>query len=49
MPARDSLQVLRNALATLEFEPAEASRIAELKRILADRIAELESKRKTIR
>jgi len=46
---RDHLEVLRNALVALESEPSETLRIADLKRILADRISELETQRKLIR
>jgi hypothetical protein len=45
---RDNLEILRNALLSLESEPSETPRIADLKRILADRIADLETQRKPI-
>jgi hypothetical protein len=48
VPARDSLQILRAALAALGFEP-ETPRIVDLKHILADRIAELENRRTSLR
>jgi hypothetical protein len=41
-PSRDSLETLKNTLSRLEAEPMDSARVAELKRILADRIAELE-------
>jgi|GEM_PF-2178237 len=43
-PPRDSLQVLRNALAALEFNPEQTPRTVDLKRILVTRIAELEAR-----
>jgi hypothetical protein len=49
VPARDSLQVLCNALQALESETEQTPRIADLRRILADRIAELERQRNIIR
>ena len=39
---RDQLATLRKTLAKLEAEPEETPRIAELKRIIANRITELE-------
>jgi len=42
--SRDSLVALRETLKRLEAEPMETPRIADLKRILAGRIAELERK-----
>ena len=48
-PARDSLQVLRNALQALEVEPDQSPRITDLRRILAERIAELERQRQIVR
>ena len=44
-PHRSQLDTLRETLERLEAEPLETPRIAELKRILAGRIAQL--KRKT--
>jgi len=41
---RDLLGTLRTTLARLEAEAEETPRVAELKRILSDRIAELERK-----
>jgi hypothetical protein len=49
VPARDSLQVLRNALQALEAEPEQTPRIADLRRILSNRISELERQRNIIR
>lgn len=43
-PCRDSLAVLRKTLEQLQAEPVETHRIADLKRILAGRIAEMERK-----
>lgn len=43
-PARSSLEALRATLKNLEAAPAETKQIAELKRILAGRIAEMERK-----
>ena len=48
-PARDQVQVLRKALAALESEAEPTPRIADLKRILANRIAELENQQRVIR
>ena len=47
-PPKDRLLVLRNALAALESEPQQSPRISDLKRILQERIAELESQQKII-
>jgi hypothetical protein len=41
---RDTLATLRQMLARLEAEPVETDQTAELKRLLAGRIAEIESK-----
>jgi len=49
LPSRDRLQVLRNALAALESEANPTPRIADLKKLLASRILELEGPRKLIR
>ena len=46
---RDNLEVLRNALAALESDPEQTPRIADLRRILADRISDLESQQRLIR
>lgn len=43
-PFRDSLATLRRTLELLEAEPVETPQLAELKRILAGRIAEMERK-----
>lgn len=43
-PSRDSLATMRETLERLEAESVETPRIADLKRILASRIAELERK-----
>jgi hypothetical protein len=43
-PVRDSLATLRETLEGLKAEPEETPRIADLKRILASRIAEVERK-----
>jgi hypothetical protein len=43
--ARDALSTLRATLEKLEAEPEETPKMADLKRILGDRIAELERKR----
>jgi hypothetical protein len=43
-PSRSSLTTLHETLERLEAEPVETPRIADLKRILAGRIAELERK-----
>lgn len=40
-PHRSQLEALQETLKTLEAEPIETARTADLKRILADRIAEL--------
>ena len=48
VPAKDSLQVLRNAFHALEEERKQTARIADLRRILSDRISELERTRKVI-
>ena len=42
IPSRDSLATLRETVERLEAEPVKTQRIADLKRILAGRIAELE-------
>jgi hypothetical protein len=39
---RDQLTTLRHTLEKLEADPEETPQIAELKRIIADRITELE-------
>jgi hypothetical protein len=39
---RDQLTTLRHTLEKLEAEPEETTQIAELKRIIANRITELE-------
>jgi hypothetical protein len=44
LPRRDSLATLQETLMRLEAEPHETAQIADLKRILAERIAELERK-----
>ena len=41
---RDQLVALRTTLARIEAEPEQTPRLADLKRILAGRIAELERK-----
>lgn len=41
-PRRDSLAVLRKTLEQLEAEPMETPQLADLKRILVGRIAEME-------
>ena len=43
-PARSALTNLRETLKNLESAPTEAKRIAEQKRIRAERIAEMEPK-----
>ncbi|MDR5726563.1 MAG: hypothetical protein RB191_03740, partial [Terriglobia bacterium] len=43
-PQRSPLAVLRSTLKNLEAEPEETEQIADLKRILIDRIAEIEKK-----
>jgi hypothetical protein len=43
-PHRSQLLTLQKTLNSLEAEPEETQRIADLKRILARRIAELEHK-----
>lgn len=43
-PHRSQLEVLQETLKSLEAEPVETARTADLKRILALRIAELERK-----
>ena len=43
-PSRDALSTLRVTLEKLESEAQETPRIADLKRILAHRIAEIERK-----
>jgi hypothetical protein len=43
-PHRNQLVVLRKTLERLEAEPEETQQIADLKRILVGRIAELERK-----
>ena len=45
---RDQLATLRNTLQKLEAEPEETPRIAELKRIIANRITELEQENSPI-
>lgn len=44
-PSRDALSTLRATLAKLETEREETPQVADLKRILASRIAELEQQR----
>jgi hypothetical protein len=43
-PHRSQLVTLQETLKSLESEPEETARTADLKRILANRIAELERK-----
>jgi hypothetical protein len=43
-PRRNQLAILKETLQSLEAEPVETARTADLKRILAHRIAELERK-----
>ncbi|MGA8090551.1 MAG: hypothetical protein WCA10_24965 [Terracidiphilus sp.] len=43
-PARGALVTLRETLKSLEAAPVETKQIADLKRILAGRIAEMERK-----
>lgn len=43
-PLRDSLATLRKTLEQLDAELVETPQIAELKRILAERISEMERK-----
>ena len=43
-PHRSQLEVLQDTLKSLEAEPFETTRTADLKRILANRIAELARK-----
>ncbi len=44
LPPRSALVVLRSTLENLEAEPEETEQIADLKRILTGRIAEMERK-----
>ncbi len=41
-PSRDLLEILRTTLAKIEAEPEQTPQLADLKRILMGRIAELE-------
>ena len=44
VPSRDLLETLKTMVASLQSEKQESPQLAELKRILSDRIAELEHK-----